>query len=219
MKARPADRDKVRELVRKQRGEDLLVFLDRAIDLLPPTKLTKLVEDYADPEQLSPDASSASGLCGAVKRFEVASLRGDYYQPFAVDSTNFNSKSRGTQVWIAECRRLLDLCVRTAGRGETVEALVGFDTIFDLLREVDEQRRDIVFFQDEAGSWQVQADWETVLPAWFRCLAKTAGPEEYAASVREAIDRFARYAAGRLNGAARRIATKEQRAALAKTES
>ncbi len=41
----------------------------------------------------------------------------------------------------------------------------------------------IVFFADEAGSWQVGVDWREVLPAWFKCLRQTAEPEEYARSV------------------------------------
>ena len=38
----------------------------------------------------------------------------------------------------------------------------------------------MVFFADEGGSWQVGVDWKSVLPADFRCLAETAGPEEFA---------------------------------------
>ena len=41
----PIDRDKLREHIRKLPGESLLVFLDRAIDMLPDSKLPRLIEE------------------------------------------------------------------------------------------------------------------------------------------------------------------------------
>lgn len=215
MAATPIDRDKLRAFVRKQDGEALLVFLDRAIDLLPKTKLAKLVEGYARADRFRPDGSSPTGLVDVVKRFHAASLRREYYEDFMVNSRNCTSKSRGTQAWIAECHRLTDLSLAAVKKGEHAEAREGLELIFDLLRQIDEYRIDIIFIADEHGSWQVGVDWRTVLPAWFRCVARTASAAEYAGSVRGIIDEFAAYDAQYLLDAARRAGTKEQRAALA----
>jgi len=105
------DRDKLRVHFRKLRKDTLLDLLDRAVDLVPKTRLPALVKGYVEPEALHDDAAQG-GLPEAVKRFRDASLRGEYYEDFVVNSKNFMEKSGGTETWIAECERLIDRCWR-----------------------------------------------------------------------------------------------------------
>jgi hypothetical protein len=46
---------------------------------------------------------------------------------------------------------------------------------------------EVIFFADEAGSWQVGVDWRTVFPAYFAayfgCLAEAAAADEFAKPV------------------------------------
>lgn len=69
---------------------------------------------------------------------------------------------------------------RQAKKGNPAEVRQSFDIIFGLLDHIDECLEDILFFADEAGSWQVGVDWEKVLPAWFKVLSATVEPKEYA---------------------------------------
>ncbi len=110
------DRDKLRAAVRTLGDEHVFYMLDEAIDLLPEAKLAKIARRYIDPARLQPDGSAKRGLLAEVKAFEQASLRGEYYEGFNVNSKNFMDKSRGTRAWISECHRLLDRCV---GRAKT----------------------------------------------------------------------------------------------------
>lgn len=210
----PIDKDKLRAFVRRQEGLALLVFLDRAIDLLPEAELPRLFEGHARPEQFRPDAESSAGLVDAVRRFHAASLLGEYYEAFSVNSRNCTDKSRGTQSWIAECLRLTELCVAASREQEHADVRGSMELIFDLLRQIDECRDDIIFFADEGGSWQVGVDWGVVLQAWFRSVSATTSAEEYATAVRGVIGEFASYDAGRLIQAARQAGTHAQRAAL-----
>lgn len=211
----PIDRDKLRVFVRQLEDVDLLVLLDRAIDLLPASKLAKLIEDYARPADLKPDGSVPTDLLEAVKRFHAASRRREYFEGFMVDSKNYRQMSKGTQRWVAECHRLLDLCVE-ASRGERhVETRSAFELIFDLLATMDDGD-EIIFFADEAGSWQVGVNWKEVMPAWFRPLAATSTPDEYARLIHEMISYFVHYDADTLMPAAARCANQEQKAALAR---
>jgi hypothetical protein len=116
----------------------------------------------------------------------------------------------------AQCCRLLDRCVADAGTGNPVEVRQAMDVLFGLLDQIDECRDDIVFFADEAGSWQVSVVWETVLPAWFKVLSATTGPEEYASPITKLLSRHYRYGRDEMLVVARRTATPEQRKALAK---
>ena len=46
---------------------------------------------------------------------------------------------------------------------------------------------EVIFFADEAGSWQIGVDWRTVFPAYFAayfgCLAEAAAADEFAKTV------------------------------------
>jgi hypothetical protein len=113
------DREKLRAAVRKLGDEYVRYMLDDAIDLLPPSKLCKIARKYLDLKRLRPDAPNAAKvtLIEDVRRFAKASLAGDYYASFDVNSRNCTEQSAGTSAWIATFRRLLDRCVADAKRG------------------------------------------------------------------------------------------------------
>jgi hypothetical protein len=72
----------------------------------------------------------------------------------------------------------------------------------------------VVFFADEAGSWQVGVAWREALPAYFQCLASGTSGEEFASEVDRTITDFADYERPKHLAAARRVASAEQKAAL-----
>ena len=186
------DRDKLRSAVCRLDSDCIRNMLDDALGLLPPTKLAELAEPYVNLASLQA-TKTAGGLLTEVKAFEKASRARKYYESFAVNSKNYMEMSGGTRAWIAECRRLLDRCVKASGKGKPKETCDAFELLFALLARIDDCMDDIVFFADEGGSWQVGVDWPKVLPAWFACLAANAGPDEYARRVIDRVDRYARY--------------------------
>ncbi len=208
------DPEKIRVFIRSLRKDDLLILLDRAIDLVPKTKLPELVDGLADPGQFQPEGSSGGDLLDALRRFQDASERGDYYEGFEVNSKNSMEMSRGTETWIAECERLFDRCADQASRGGHAEMREAFEILFGLLRRIDEGTDDILFFADEGGSWLVVVAWEKVLPAWFECLAPATGPEEYAEAVVGVIDEFDGFHRREHLREARRVASPAQKKAL-----
>lgn len=209
------DRDKLRMALRKLGDERIFGMLYDAIELIPPAKLHKLVEPYLDPRSLRPVTNHPGKLLARVRSFERTSLAGDYYDPFDVNSKNYMKKSSGTIAWIAECNRLLDLCVVQAQTADATEVRQSFDTIFALLDEIDACSKDIIFFADEAGAWQVGVDWERVLPSWFKVLSATAKPEEYARRVVDLLNRHCHYERPKMLPVARKVATLAQARALA----
>jgi hypothetical protein len=209
------DRGKLRAAIRKLGDESVFYMLDEALDLLPQSKLLKLVKRYVDPSKLQPHGDGQGNLLSDVKAFEKASLAGEYYESFAVNSKNFMEKSPGTRAWIAECHRLLDRCVAHGKKGHPFEVRRAFDIIFGLLDRIDECLDDVIFFADEAGSWQVGIEWEKALPAWFRALSTTAAPEEYAGRITALLKHHYAYGSAKMLAIARKIATPEQRQALA----
>jgi len=208
------DRDKLRVQLRGLRKDALLDLLDCAIDLVPRTRLPALVEGHIDPQALVPDSRTAGSLLVAIREFREASLQGDYYEDFEVNSKNFMDMSRGTETWIAECERLFECCVAGAGKGRKTEVRESFELLLGLLRHIDQGNDDVVFFADEGGSWQVGVSWENVLPVYFTCLSATAEPEEYAHTVKTVIDDFVHYDRDKYMRKARSAGTAAQRKLL-----
>jgi hypothetical protein len=208
------DRDKLRAAVRRLGDEYVFYMLDDAIDLLPPTKLVKLVSGYLDVKLLRPDAPGKKNLLADVRAFDAASRAGKYYESFNVNSKNFMDKSTGTRAFIADCNRLLDRCVSQAPKGDVAVIREAIEIILGLLRYIDECNDDVIFFADEAGSWQVGVDWAKVLPALFVCLSRTTAADEYARRVLEVVDEFDKHDRGKHLASARRLGTAAQRKAL-----
>ncbi len=190
MSGKGIDLDKLRAAIRRLGDEYVYYMLDSAIELLPQSDLERMVRPYLDPEKLRPDREQERDLLGTVRKFEKASRAGEYWDDFDVNSKNYREASMGTRAWIAECNRLLVHCVEQAGTGDVAEMCEAFESIFGLLHRIDECLDDIIFFADEGGSWQVGVDWNMVLPAWFKCLAATAEPDEYATAAIRPIDAF-----------------------------
>jgi hypothetical protein len=210
------DHDKLRAALRKLRADRVFCMLADVIDLLPPAKLYRIASEYLDVEQLQPDEETLAsrGLLDKVRHFQKASLAGEYYESFNVNSKNYRQQSTGTSAWIAEYRRLLDCCVTNKEGCVPAEVREAMDILFGLLDHIDEGRDDVIFFADEGGSWQVGVDWAKVLPVWFRMLSATADPEEYARRIRTIISHRCSYGRDKMLVLARRSATALQRKAL-----
>ena len=213
----PIDRDKLRAEVRKLPNEYVFLMLDDAIELLPPAKLRKVARRYLDLQKLRPDAETTGKphLLSDVMLFEKASLAGEYYESFDVNSQNYSQLSAGTNAWMARFLRLLERCVLNAKKREPAEVREAMDILFGLLNHIDEGLDDVVFFADEGGSWQVGVDWPKVLPAWFKVLSATAEPGEYARRITALLACHCGYGCDKMLSVAHRIATPLQRQALA----
>jgi hypothetical protein len=100
--------------------------------------------------------------------------------------------------------------VGEAKKGYPVEVRQSFDILFGLLDHIDECLEDIIFFADEAGSWQVGVE----LPAWRKVLSATVEPKEYAGRVIGLLDRRYHYGRNKILAVARKTATPAQRKAF-----
>src|SRR6266542_388073 len=212
-RTRTTDLEKLRVALRRLSRGALLAIAERATELVPRAKLAALVGDLVRLEDLAEGGGGAKPLLKEVRKFHEAALGGVYYDSFDVNSRNFMAKSEGTEEFIAEFERLLAKCIRAMKRPRA-PLREAFDLLFALLRRIDESPDDVVFFADEAGSWQVGVDWRAVLPAYFRCLAGGASGEDFAHEVDRAVTDFADYERPRHLAAARRVANAEQKAAL-----
>lgn len=208
------DRAKLRTAIRRLGNSYIYLMLDGALDMLPQSKLAKLVTTYIDPTTIRQDAGGKSNLLDEVKAFEKASLHGDYYESFDVNSKNCTEMSKGTTAWIAECHRLLDRCAAESAKGSPDKTLAAIDTIVGLLRHIDECTDDVVFFADEGGSWQVGVDWRKLFPAWFNSLSAVSSPDTYANRVKEITDEFGSRDRDKNLAVARRVATVAQKREL-----
>lgn len=205
---------KAREHLRQLDQGGLLQLLHRAIEMLPEEQLPVLFKDYVFPDKLLADTAAEPTLTEAVHAFRNASMAGKFYQSFNVNSRNCMEKSAGTHRWIAECHQLLDWACRLVDEGQTTEPREAFGVVIELLNRINEDPGAIIFFADEAGAWQVNVNWETVLPAYFKVLAATTKPKVYARTVLDVIEEHVDFERVKFTELARSAATEEGRAAL-----
>lgn len=187
------DRATIRAALRNLRNEDIYYILGEALEMLPLAKAQKLIKRHIDLSQFQRDSQKPKNLLEEIKDFQKPSLRGDYYESFDVNWKNCTEVSKGTRAWIFEFNHLLNRCISAVKKEDKGEIREAMEICFGLLRYIDERPDDIIFFADEAGSWQVGVDWNKVLTGYFRCLAATAQPDEYASRVIAIVNEFDRH--------------------------
>lgn len=202
-----------RELQALPRGE-LLVVAQRAIEMLPEAALPALLGDVIQIEQCLQTRAQTPPLFDEVREFNASAMSGQFHDSFDSNRRDWNQQSRGTDSFKAEFNRLLGRCVRQADADAGAMVRESFESLFGLLRHIDECMDDVVSFADEGGSWCIGVDWRKALPAYFRCLALTASAEEFARSVVRVIQDFVVHDRGRFLDDARRTASAAQRACL-----
>ena len=208
------DREKIRAWVHRYLGGlEVRILLDRAIGLVSDEDFPELMADYAD-KSLMADENTDYDLLASIGTFFKESMDGRYYEEFDVNSRNCTTFSRGTEVFIAIHTRFVEECLSRAEDGDIEVATEGLTMLIELMREIDRWQREIIFFGDEAGSWQVGVLWERVLPVWFQGISKKMDADTWAETVVIAIDEFARYCKDVLLQQAKEIGTKEQVDAL-----
>ncbi len=208
------DLEKLRTQLRALYRGDLLIIAERAAELAPEADLKTLLGDFMDVDVLVDSESRQAPLIAEVQKFCVESRGGRYFESIDTKARNFMEHSMGTDAFIAEFNRLLRRCVRAVDAEPREAVREAFELLFGLLRRIDEAQDDVVFFADEAGSWQIGVNWRVVFPGYFRCLAETASAEEFAGTVDQLIRAFAEHERPWHLRTAQAIATAAQQAAL-----
>lgn len=214
MTRRPTDLAYVHRELRMLTRGNLLIIAERAIELVPKLKLKALLADFVPLTEVAITSSPPASLIDDVRTFHAASLGGEYYEGFDVNSKNVTEKSKGPDAFIAEFDWLIRQCIRAAKTAPQLSVRETFELLFDLLRQIDKGHDEIIFFADEGGSLDIGVNWRAVFPAYFRCLAETASAEVFAQVVDQAIMAFANYERPHHLRTARRVASFAKKAAL-----
>lgn len=209
MSPRQIDHAQLRDHIRLMERDALLVFVERALEVLPSDALERVFDGYLHLSTFETDNQPPS-LLEQIRCFSAAALAGRYYEAFAVTSQNFTAFSGGTQNFLAEFDRLERRLLLESFALPPALAREAFELLLAPLRRIDEGMDDVLFFAEEAGSWQVPVSWGHVLPAYFAVLAGTATPADFATSVDRVIEEFAPHSREKWFAVARRCATRDQ---------
>lgn len=183
--------DKVWAVIRHVPREGLLLLLSRGVKYLPVSALEAVFGQHAHPHQVGDvEEPETTALLEQVRDFVESALRGDFYQDFFVNSRNSTDKAAKTQEFGARLDLIFDRLIAEANRTVATEICTAYELLLTLLREIDKFDRDIVFFADEGGTWQLSIDWKRVLPPYFRCLAEIHDWQEFECRALAAIDEF-----------------------------
>jgi len=98
------DLEKLRIALRRLSRGNLLMVVERAIEFVPKAKLRALVGDMVQIDELAEGARGPTPLLEDVRKFHDASLRGDYYESFNVNSLCSTWFARAFVEWRGPCR-------------------------------------------------------------------------------------------------------------------
>ncbi len=170
-------------------NEYVFCLLDDAISLLSQAQLRQLIAPYANPDQFIEHEAPQKDWLAEVLAFQKTSLAGEYYEETPIAVRNCEENSRGTLCRITDFQRLLGRCAAESHSASAADVCRAFETLFGLLDSLDDGTGEGIFFAEEGESLMVGVDWKIVLPAWFRVLAATVAPAEYARRVETIIRR------------------------------
>lgn len=154
-------------------------------------------------------------LLHAIKRFHRASLAGEYYAPFNVNSKNWMHIPRETQAWFERLGALLQASAGLTKQKEYSHAIACFEILYELIERME--RGQEIVFADELGSWMIPGDEKKFIAAYLKSLAAIATPEEFTARALPLIRRDSHNSfADQVYHSAIRVATKSQKALLQK---
>ena len=210
-----ADSTAVRAELRTLSRGSLLVIAERAAELIPEDQLSALLGDFVKLEEHTCNTMHpAAALFDDVREFFNAAMAGNYHEAVDINNRGRQEHSGGSDAFVAEFDRHLRRCILGASQGEFVGIRNSIELLFALLRHVDEGNDDVLFFADDGGSSNVGANWHSALPAYFKCLATTLPPAEFARTVVSTINEFVTYNRAHFLTAAHVVADDAQRAAL-----
>jgi hypothetical protein len=208
------DLTKLRNELRRLRRCDLLIIAERAAELVSRADLKPLLSDFMHVDVLVVPGTKPAPLIEEIQKFYDESCDGRYFEQFEANAKNYKEHSRGTDAFVAEFDRLLRQCVHAVEHQPGASVREAFEVLFRLLRRIDEAPDDVVYFADEAGSWQLGVNWRMVLPGYFRCLAEMASPGEFAITIDQMIRAFAEHERPLHLRTAYQVASAAQQAAL-----
>jgi hypothetical protein len=208
------DLTELRTELRGLRRCDLLIIAERAAELVSKANLKPLLSDFMHVDVLVVPGTKPVPLIEEIQKFYSESCDGRYFEQFEANAKNYKEHSRGTDAFVAELDRLLRKCVQAVGHQPGASVREAFEVLFRLLRRIDEAPDDVVYFAEEAGSWQLGVNWRMVFPAYFRCLAEMASAEEFARTIDQMIRAFAEHERPLHLRTAHQVASAAQQAAL-----
>lgn len=163
---------------------DLMQLLVRALAEVPAARLETVFRDHARPGDIGAKRDQPEdSVLAEVGKFCDLARTGHFYEPIPYRGSE---QSRGAQEFVARCNVLFDRCVEEHGLADPRDLRTAFELLLDLMRRIDDGE-EVVYFTDEAGSWQVGVVWTRVLPAYFSCLARTAPEAEFLATVERTL--------------------------------
>ena len=195
----PVDLTKLRAQLALLDAGSIRALLDLALDELTPDAMARVFKNHVHLDRMRITQAVPPTLLEEVEDFHARALRGEFYEVLHHRHRG-PDESRGTQVFHATFGRLEQRCVEAPRVGHEAEIRRAFELLFDLMRQIDECRDDIVSWSDEGGAWQLGVDWPAVMAAWCPCVAAASTLEEYRAAVAEVSELMSSAERARVQG-------------------
>jgi len=199
-----------------QPADVLLGMLKNAYEVMDDDQRAEVIGSLA--QQIPPTMQTVEvdpdEVLEEIEDFRAASLAGNHYEPFAINSKNWRHIPDGTREWFDDLGDLLADCVQLTRQGQHGAAVECFAILWALILQMENGAK--IVFGDEIGGWMIPGDKKQHLRAYLESLAATATPEAFTQAVTPLLVRDSHQSfSGQVYQSAADFAGPEQRAQMA----
>ncbi len=204
------DEQEVFAYLAKQKKGVLLDYLRTAFGEMTAKQRRNVFSDAVD---RTPKTVDGGELLQEIEEFHRASLAGDYYAPFMINSKNWTHVPEETEQWCDLFAGFVAKASRLTARRKHEQAVACFALLFELFDAFNSGKE--IVFAEEVGSWMIPTQEKVWIKDYLTSLAATSTPEAFTAAVLPMLrsDKFQSDSA-QVARSARAVATPEQKAHL-----
>jgi len=170
------NKEKLFTYLKEQPASELLELLDACYCHMKTGEIQSVFGDLED-KFLAEAPSDGEEILNSVQKFIAASLNGDYYAPFDINSKNFMNVPEETDMWFEKLAELLTESLQLSQQGDHISAVKCFGALYELIDTVMASGE--LVFADELGMWMLPIRQEPCIKAYLESAAAILEPEEY----------------------------------------
>jgi len=161
--------------LQKQSPELLLELLDKSFTMMSQEQRYHVFWTLYN--EIPPPQVDVRELLDEIAIFVENSHNGAYYEPFEINSQNFNNIPDETSDWLERAGDLLKDCYLLSKQGELEDAVHGFSMLYELIQEVESGEE--IIFSHETVTYLLPGDLDEYLAAYIQSLSQIASTQQF----------------------------------------
>lgn len=175
------NKTKLFDYLKKRKSSELIKLLDDCYSCMKTRDISAVFGHIESKLPVNKSPNGGNKLLKSVNKFRDASLNGEYYAPFDINSKNYMDVPEETDMWFEQLGDLLTDSTHLSNHGDHINAVKCFEILYMLMEKID--RGEEIVFADELGMWMLPINEEPCINAYFKSAAAVYDPDKYVKAV------------------------------------